>query len=183
MYKSSKQTLIFKYIFPFLFILGYTLAFIVSDFIEETPEGYPMAFAIMSLWISIFLVQMPFRLKNIETSDDGVKIIGRQNKLIPFSNIESVSKFDVASPWFMTIKYFDQQTQENKKICYMPSQSDSKMMADDAMTAFIKNKIKEENPHYSEENQPSTVKNFLFLMLLSSPVTLAVLYFISEPWF
>jgi len=175
MYKSSKQTLIFKYIFPILFILGLIFPFLFSNFIEESPDGFSLAFAIVSIWISIFLVQMPFRLKNIETSDDGVKIIGKQNKLIPFSDIESVSKFDVASPWFMTIKYMDKQTQKNKKICFMPSHSDSRIMADDAMTSFIKSKIK-------KENQPSAVKNFLFLMLLSSPFTLAALYFLSQSW-
>ncbi|WP_321307760.1 hypothetical protein [Marinifilum fragile] len=177
MYASSKQTVFFKYYFPFLFILGFGTSFLASGFVDTAPDGFKIAFAIMSVWLSIFFIQVPFRLKKITTLEKGILVKGRERKLIPYADIESVSKFDLAGPWFMTIKYFDQKSGDTKKICFMPSHTQKRTMADDAITAFIKERMKEENPQYNEEDQPSTMRNFMVLMLLSLPFSLTAIYF------
>jgi len=177
MYASSKQTVFFKYFFPLLFVFGFGASFLVHNFVGEAPDGVRIAFGIMLIWLSIFFIQIPFRLKSISTSDKGLLIKGRERKLIPYSEIKYVSKFDLAGPWFMTIKYFDQKSGDTKRICFIPTQSQKRIMADDTFTAFIKKKMKEENPQYCEENQPSSMKNFIILTLLSLPFTLTSFYF------
>lgn len=177
MYASSKQTVFFKYYFPFLFILGFGTSFLASGFVDTAPDGFKIAFAIVSVWLSIFFIQVPFRLKKITTLEKGILVKGRERKLIPYSDVESVAKFDLAGPWFMTIKYFDQKSGDTKKICFMPSQSQKRTMADDAITDFIKARMKEENPQYNKENHPSAMKNFMILMLLSMPFTISAFYF------
>lgn len=178
MYTSSKQTPFFKYFFPFLILFVFGFNFWLQDFVDKVPNGFLIAFGIISLWIAIFLLQMPFRLKSVTTADKGILIKGREKKLIPYTDIKSISKFDLAGPWFMTIKYFDTKSGDTKRICFIPTQSQKRTMADDTMTAFIKGRMKEENPQYDEENQPSAMKNFVILMLLSLPFTLAAISFI-----
>lgn len=91
-----------------------------------------------------------------------------------------VAKFDITNPFFVTIKYRDKGTDSYKKIAYMPSQRDQKMFADDTLTAYIKNMVKSSNPNFTREKDPSTMKNFLFLMLLSLPFTILMFYFLNE---
>jgi hypothetical protein len=65
MYKSSPFTFVFKFIFP-VFMLAGVIFGIYMSWIEGTPEsqGFAKAMITITVWISIFLVQMPFRLKH-----------------------------------------------------------------------------------------------------------------------
>ncbi|NOU60795.1 hypothetical protein [Marinifilum caeruleilacunae] len=177
MYNSSNQTLFFKYFFPLLFIFGFGASFLANNFVGEAPDNFKNAFAVVFIWFLLIYAQMPFRLKIISTSDSGIIIKGRERKLIPYSDIESVSKYDLAGPMFMTIKYFDQKSGDTKKICFLPSHSQKRTMADDKITAYIKKKMKDENPKYREENQPSNTKNFFILMLVSLPFSVTAFSF------
>jgi len=182
MLKSSSLTFVFIYIFP-VFMLGGAVFGIYSSWIEGTPESLSFAksMTVMTLWISFFLIQMPFRLKYIEAHEDclQIKSFGKQFK-IEYRDIYWISKFDLTSPWSMTIKYRDNDTGFDRKISFMPSQNDQRLFHDDAMTEFIKYRVKEENSNFSEDQQPSTMKNFLFLFLLSLPFIALTFYFMKD---
>ena len=182
MYKSSPFTFVYKFIFP-VFILAGVIFGIYMSWIEETPEslGFAKAMITVTVWISIFLVQMPFRLKSIETTENGIiiKDIGKET-IIDYKDIDWITKFDFSSPWFITIKYHIKETGESKKISFMPNQRDQRFFANDAMTEYIKNKIISENVNYSKDTQPSQVKNFILIMILSLPFTVLAFYFLNE---
>lgn len=182
MYKSSPFTFIFKFIFP-VFMLAGVIFGIYMSWIEGTPEsqGFAKAMIAVTVWISIFLVQMPFRLKNIKTTDQGIIIKDFGKELsIDYKDIDWITKFDFSSPWFITIKYRVKETGESKKISFMPNQREQKFFTNDAMTEFIKNKIIAKNVNYSKDSQPSQIKNFILIMILSLPFTVLAFYFINE---
>lgn len=182
MYKSSPFTFVFKFIFP-VFMLAGVIFGIYMSWTEGTPEsqGFAKAMITVTVWISIFLVQMPFRLKNIETTDQGIiiKDFGKETS-VNYKDIDWITKFDFSSPWFITIKYHINETGEHKKISFMPNQRDQRFFANDAMTEFIKNKIISDNVNYSKDSQPSQIKNFILIMILSLPFTVLALYFMNE---
>ncbi len=181
-FKSSKQTVLFKYFFPFLFLIGFISAISANSILGKTPDGFPQAFLIITIWLSIFLVQVPFRLKNVTALNDGIIIKGLDKKIIPYQDIISVSMFDLAGPWFVTIQYEEKSSLQRKKICFIPSSSDKRIMADDEMTKFIKNKMQIENPSNYELNQKSSIKNFFIMMLLGAPFAILAFYFLSSSW-
>ena len=179
MHKSSPLTFIFKYIFPAFMIVGMIYGNLMT-WTEGSPESqrFAMATLIASLWASIFIVQMPFRLKYIRTSETGIIIKTRGiEKLVYYKDIEWVAKFDFTSPFFMTLKYHDNEDGLYKKISYMPSQNDQTIFGSDEMTKYIKEKISTENPEYSKESQPSTIKNFLRTTLIGLPFFILIFYY------
>ncbi len=182
MYKSSPFTFIFKFFFPFFMLAGLIFGIYIA-WIEGSPEsqGFAKAMITVTIWLSIFLVQMPFRLKNIETTDNGIiiKDFGKET-IIDYKDIQWITKFDFSSPWFVSIKYYIKETGEYKKISFMPNQSDQRFFANDAMTEFIKNKIITENLNYSKDTQPSQIKNFALLMILGTPFAILGFYFMIE---
>jgi hypothetical protein len=163
-------------------LVGVTFGIYMS-WTEGTPESQTFAKAMITVavWISIFLVQMPFRLKNIETTDRGIiiKDFGKETS-VDYKDIDWIKKFDFSSPWFITIKYHIKETGEHKKISFMPNQRDQRFFANDAMTEFIKNKIISENVNYTKDTQPSQIKNFILIMILSLPFTILAFYFMNE---
>lgn len=179
--KSSSQTFIFKYLFPVL-MLGMALFAIYMMYFQGDvmSKSFAKAFAVAFLWISYFLIQMPIRLKSIEAKENGIIIKNNESQLIEYKNIVWITKFDITSPFFITIKYRDKISDSYKKIAYMPNQRDQKMFQDDNLTAYIKNKVKSSSSDFTREQAPSTMKNFLFLMLLSLPFTILMLYFLNE---
>ena len=185
MYKSSSFTFIYIYIFP-VFMLGGFIFGIYNSWIIGTPESlsFSKTMIVATVWVSFFLIQMPFRLKYIDTHNEYllIKDFGKQIKL-EYRDIQWITKYDITSPWFVTIKYRDNKTGGERKVSFIPSKGDYRLFRDDAMTEFIKNKIKTENPNYIEELQPSKIKNFLLLMLLSSPFVALSYYFMNGLYF
>ena len=180
MYSSSPLTVFFKYIFP-IFMIGGSIFGIFGAFADGTPEsiGFAKSMIVATIWISIFLVQFPFRLKQIETSDSGILIKGFSgDKLIDYKDIYWIAKFDLSNPWFVTIKYRDAETGFDKKISYMPNNKYQKMFSGDEMIQHIQDKIELNNPDYSRELAPSKVKNLILLFILSSPFVVLSLYFL-----
>ena len=153
---------------------------IYMSWTEGSPEslGFAKGMLTVTVWISIFLIQMPFRLKNIETTEQGILIrdFGRET-FVDYKDIQWISKFDFSSPWFVTIKYNEKETGGTKKISFISNQQDQRFFGNDAMTEFIEKKIAEENLDYSK---PSKVKNFVILMILSLPFTVLALYFMND---
>ena len=182
MYKSSPQTFIFKNIFPIIMLGGGIIGFFTLKISgDELASNFANAFGIALVWISIFLIQIPFRLKNVEVGENGLKInSGNGNQIIPFKKINSVSKFDLSNPWMITIKYLDSQKNENRKISYMPNSKYQRFMKEDEMTEFLTQKAKSENPNFEESN---TLKNILILFLAGLPFFIGMIYFMSKTGF
>lgn len=169
-HKSSRLTFVYQYIFPvavplFCAFLLYTM----WDFNEETKSFFYVFLATFT-WVMIFLIQMPFKLKPITATDQGITIHHRnEDEAISYQAVTSVSRYDLTNPWMMTIAYQDRG--EQRKINYMPQQRAFKMS--DELTDFIKAKSQAANPQYQEV---SSMKNYLKLLLFSLPVMLVVLY-------
>jgi len=185
MYKSSSQTFIFKYIHPFFIIFGGLFGiYALYNFGGQGGSGFIKAFCIAYLWTFIFLIQVPFRLKSLEADVDGVKIISRNTKeLIKYKNIEYISKFDLAAPWFTTIKYKDDISNLSKKIAFIPSPKDQVIFKEDNLSSYIKANMKLHVPHYHDSMHPSTFKNMGRLFLLATPVIGLMLYFMKDIFF
>ena len=179
MYKSSQLTIIFKYFFPVIMIT-FAILGILKLWTSEIPESHDFAkgFIFMAIWVSIFLVQMPFRLKSVETTEQGllIKDFGKK-MLIDYRDVHWISKYDITCPWAITIKYRDKDSEKDKKVSYMPGQSTQQLFKNDTMTQYIMDQIKAHNPDYSKDDQPSAFKNMIITTLLGLPFLLAFLYF------
>ncbi|MEM9258536.1 MAG: hypothetical protein AAGA62_02750 [Bacteroidota bacterium] len=131
-------------------IIGF---FILKNTGDESVSNFANSFGIAWVWISIFLIQMPFKLKNIEVDKNGLKVKSARNEeLIPFKNIISVSKFDFTNPWMMTVKYLDAAKNECIKISYLPSPKHQRFMKEDEMTEYLTTQAKSQNPNFEESN-------------------------------
>ena len=128
----------------------------------------------------MFYLQQPFRLMHMEATENGliIKNFGEQ-KTVNYRDIRWVANFDLSCPWFVTVKYKDQNTGLYKKASYMPNQKDMRTSGDDAMTEFIKNKIISENPNYSKKDEPSKVRNVVLLIFINLPFSLLALHFLG----
>lgn len=185
MYKSSNQTFIFKYLFPVIFLVGGSIAiFYMWNSEGELGRGFIYAFCVAYAWNMIFLVQLPFRLKSIVASEDGVKIIeGDSHKLIKYKNIDCLAKFDLHAPLFVTLKYNEEKTNLSKKIAFMPSKNDQIPFNEDKLTTYIKQNMKLHVPHYDESIHPSSFSNLIKLFLFSLPAIALMLYFLKDTIF
>ncbi len=182
MHKSSPFTSFFKVIFPVFMIMGFIFGIYLS-WTQGPPEsqGFTKAMIIGGAWVSIFLVQLPFRLKSIEASEKGIiiKEFGKEVS-VNYQDIHWIAKFDFTCPWFITIKYHNTETGKAKKISFMPNHPGKGFLVNDAMTLYIKEKIASNNPNYTETSQPSDIKNFMMLMVLAIPVVILCFYYMSE---
>ena len=178
-YNSSPLTFIFKYIFPAIMLISGIIGFVALKNIgDESLSNFANAIGIAMVWISIFLLQMPFRLKKIELDKNGLMIkLGNDEELIPFKNINSISKFDLSNPWMITVKYSDSTKNENRKISYMPNSKYQRFMKEDEMTEYLTEQSKSQNPNFVESN---TMKNLLILMFAGLPFFMGTIYFMYK---
>lgn len=176
-YKSAPLTFIYKYLLPIVVLLGGIIMFItLKNNGDESTSNIVYAFGIIFFWNALFLIQLPFRLKKITIDKDGVSIkSGNGAKIIPFKDIKAVSKYDLFSPWMMTIKYVDSKKQEERKISYKPHSKYERFLKADDMTAYLREQAKINNSHFEESN---TIKNYLILALAELPCFIGMCYFI-----
>ena len=180
MYKSSSfRTFIFKYVHPLILLVGGAIAiFFMRNESMEVNSSFVNVFTVAYAWTSIFLLQAILRLKWIEANENGVLIkSGKTTNLVKYENIEYLAKFDIGSPWFMTMKYTEEGTNLSKKIAYIPSQKNQIFFKDDRLTDFIKAQMKTKIPHYDDSIHPGALRNLAILALLATPVLLLMLYF------
>ena len=179
--KSSSQTLIIKYFFPVIMLFGGIFGiYFLNTQGDENMKGFANAFAVAVTWSYLFQIPMLIRLKVIEAKDNGVLVNGKNQQLIAFKDIVWISKFDLISPFFITIKYRDRVSGSDKKIAFMPKPQDQVMFQDDKLTAYLKNMIDENKSTFTREEAPSMVKNIFLLILLSLPVIMLMLYFMNQ---
>ncbi|MBN1180730.1 MAG: hypothetical protein JXB49_00485 [Bacteroidales bacterium] len=182
MYKSSSQTFIYKYLFPVIFIIGPVFQMVMT-WNTDDPEliAHNKGFMVMYLWVLLFLVQFPFRLKNIETSEKGIVIREfKKQKFISYHDLIWITKYDITCPFFVTIKYRESDTGLEKKIAFIPAKNQQRFFRNDAMSEFIQSQIKKENNEFSDEKRPSQFRNLIILALLGLPFFLLSLYFMGE---
>ena len=102
MYKSSPLTTFFKYVYPSIMIGGGGFG-VYKMLTAGDPAVYNfgLAFLVAIVWVSVFMLQLPFKLKSIEATKKGVYIFeGEEKKLIKYRDIQYMSKFDFPAPWF-----------------------------------------------------------------------------------
>ena len=185
MYKSSPVTPMFIYFFPIFFLGGSVMSiYTYGSQADEESLAFAKAFIVATIWISLFVIQMPFRLKNIVATDMGlmVKGIGKAT-FIDYKDIEWLTKFDITSPWFITIKYRDGISGISKKISFMPNRYQQRIFGNDELTEYIITMMKKNNPYYSEDQSPSKLKNFTILIVLCIPFMLLSIYFLKDSIF
>lgn len=177
-YTSSSQTFLYKYIYPVIMIVGGIVSFVVLKKSSNGLTDFAYGFGIAFLWNAIFIFQMPFRLKKIEADEKGIIVkSGEEEEKIAFGNVMAVAKFDLTNPWMITIKYFDESKNENRKLSYMRNAQYYRFLKDDEMTAFIKKEAKKQNLKFVEI---SAMKNFLILFLMGLPFFIGVIYFLTK---
>ena len=181
-YTSSPLTFIFKYIFPPIMIAGGIIGYLTLNNSDDVVmSNFSNAFGIAMIWVSIFLIQMPFRVKNVEVDENGLSIrSGNGSKAIPFKNIKSVSILDLTNPWMITVKYKDINKDQTNKLSYMPNSKYQRIMKLDEMTEYITQKAKAQNENYEES---STIKNLALLFLAGLPFLIGMIYFMSKTGF
>lgn len=144
----------------------------------EATSNFAISFAIAYAWVAIFLVRIPFNLKRIEVDDSGLRVLSKnQSESISFRDIVSVSYFDFANPWMVTVRYHDSASHESKMFSYMPNAAYGKFLKPDEMTQFIIEEAERQNPQYQASNP---VKNLGILFLAGLPVFGAMLYFMAK---
>jgi len=144
-------------------------------------KNFAIAFGISLVWISIFLLKMPFNLKSISADENGIRIKSTKDfSIIKYNHVRSISKFDFTNPWMITLKYFDEIKGKEIKISYMPNSKYQKFLQDDEMTSFIMEKSKLNNPNFVES---STIKNLLLLFLAGTPFFIGMIYFMLKSGF
>jgi hypothetical protein len=169
MYKSSKQAYIFKYLFPVAFVItSVQMIYMYStDAAITLPFGKFIFFCLIPP--AYYFTQMLLKLTVVEANETSILISTLfKTKEINYSEIEWVSKFDLAMPFMSTIKYFDIESGQTRKVCFMPSMQDKQLFAlwTDDITDFIKAQIEKYNVNYSKENEPSKIIPILTLSII-----------------
>ncbi|MEM9548137.1 MAG: hypothetical protein AAGA77_19305 [Bacteroidota bacterium] len=171
-----------KYVYPVIIIFGGGIA-VSFLWYQDIPggEGFKKAFLTGYLWVLLWVIQMPFRIKIVEAGSDGVKIgTGENQKLITYENIEYVTHFHYTAPWGTTMQYKDEETNVSKKVAFLISTKQQQGFGENKMTRYIKDNMKLHIPHYDDSIHPSMVQNMLTGFLISLPVILLVIYFMKD---
>lgn len=179
MYKSSKLTFFFKYIFPVIFFISMSFG-IFMIWRESSYEftGFVIGMIIVSIWSLIILSQMQFYLKRITATEDGVSFRNSGKDIfIDYKSIDCVYKFDFSISWGITIKFKDKNTGKYRKIAYMPSSRDHRPFKDDLMTEYIKKRSSAENENYQADTVSAMIKRIAISMAMGLPVLALALYF------
>lgn len=169
MFKSSSSSNIYKYLYPVLTLA--LMVYFLYVFVNKAGElslEYIVATILMFVWIFVFSLQMPFRLKNIEADESGVHIMSKEGKkTVEYGDILWISKFDLSSPSLITIRYKDRATGLEKKVAYLPDRKAGAMMGDDELTGFIKNKVLLLNPELEDSMKKVQRSKYLVFITLS----------------
>ncbi|MDF1699019.1 MAG: hypothetical protein P1U56_24415 [Saprospiraceae bacterium] len=182
MYKSSPLTSFFKYAYPAIMIGGGSFA-IYKMMTAGDPAVYNfgLAFSVVLIGFSFFLLQLPFKLKSIEATKKGVYIVEEDSKeLIKYRDIQYVSKFDFPAPWFPSMKYYDRKGDVMKKIAIMPDAEHQTPFKEDEMSKYIKENMKLNIPDYDPSRHPDALRNMIKLLLYASPFIALVMYFLTR---
>ena len=140
---------------------------------------FAAAFTIISIWV--LGVQMPYRLRIVETEEEGLltKRAGTE-QFIPYSEMYWLTRFDVMCPWFITLRYKDNKSGRRRKIAYIPKDPFANMFRQDEMTTYIKERIREKSKYWDPKKEPVILRRFILLFLFGSPMLLVLFYFVKK---
>ncbi len=160
-------------------LIGGTVAYLfLSSSGDEISTNFKNAFGIAFVWSAIFVIQMPFGLKEIEVDEKGIRVKSdSRDKTIPFKNVNSVVKFGLSNPMMVIVKYSTSDGNEKRKLSYMRNSKYQRIMKEDEMTEYLTNQAKANNPNFEESN---TFKNLLILFLLGLPFFIGMFYFMTK---
>jgi hypothetical protein len=185
MYKSSSMTFIYKYVFTPLWGLGFLSGIILTwDKEDQFLYDWSRGAAVMVSWALIWLTIMMIRLRNVEASQEFL-IIDTFNgqKKIDYAIISWIYQIALIHPTMISIKYYDKEISDYKKILVLPSMSSQlfkfNFLKEHEMTEYIREKIVFKNPGYSKENEPSRWLPIAYIAITALPVNLIVELFFS----
>jgi hypothetical protein len=183
MYKSSSFTFFYKYLF--IPILGVVFLFVIATswktndlFLHDWTRGS----ALLLAWAMIWLIIMMIRLRSVEVRPENLKIKTLQGeKTIDYKDIEWISQIAMINPRMISLKYYDKETAQTKKILIIPDMGSLmyrfNYLAEHEMTKYIRERIIQSKPEYSKENEPSRWLPAGLILLKAIPVILFVNHF------
>lgn len=176
--RSSSFTFIYKYIFTPLMIAGFGFGALMG-FFQDNGFGITFAYAMTLswLWFSFWLVLLSLRLRNVEATRENlvIKSFGKR-KTVKYADVEWVSQPAMINPTVISLKYYDRETEESKRILVLPS-TQSQMFAfsliqESDLTLFLRENISVAHPSYSKDNEPSRWIPLGLILLSGMPVFL-----------
>ena len=186
MYKSSSMTFVYKYlltpVWGGVFLFGIIISWNMGD---PFSYNWSRGAALMVGWALIWLTIMMIRLRSVEATHENfiIKTI-RGRKVIGYKDIEWVSQIAMINPVLISIKYYDKETGDSKKILIIPSMSSQMIkfnfLGEHEMTQFIRERLITTKPDYSIDLEPSRWLPFGLILITSIPVILIEkLYFMN----
>lgn len=161
MYKSSSMTFVYKYLFTPVWggviLIGIITTWNTNDaFWYDWSRGIALLFG----WAMIWMLIMMFRLRSVEAQHDHLVIKSfREKKIVDYRDIEWVSQLAMINPVMISLKYFDKESGESKKILIMPGMSSQmfnfNFLKELEMTTFIRERVIAFKPDYSKALEPS----------------------------
>lgn len=187
MYKSSSMTFVFKYLFIPIWGGGVLIAIITSwnandAFSYDWSRGFALLFGWAIIWISIMVI----RLKSVEATHNYLVIKSfRGQKIVDYKDIEWISQLAMISPVMISLKYFDKESGESKKILIMPGKSSQmfnfNILRELEMTTYIRERVIAFKPDYSKELEPSRWIPAGLLLITGLPIMLLMnFYFMNS---
>ncbi len=161
MYASSSMTFLYKYFFTPIFIavsLFNITSFMFVD--DQIPNDWLISSTLMTGWAIIWLIILMIRLQRVKATHENLVIKSiRGRKSIKYKDIEWVTQFALINPDLISLKYFDEEIGEFKKILIMPSLSSQmfrfNILKESELIKFIRQQIIASKPDYSEDLEPS----------------------------
>ena len=176
-FTSSPYTNVFKYAAPTLTLLGSLFAiFMMVKVTEQFPQNFLMAFVVVAVWSFLNVIPMPFYLKKIRVDERGVSFRHQGlEKVIPFSQIRSVSLFEPLSANVITIRYTERGSEDVQRVMYLPNPEHQRPLKLDEMTLHLQERAARENPQYQVRG---TLRNVAITFLFALPALALTAYFV-----
>jgi len=186
MYRSSRLTYFYKYIFVPLWGIGFLfgiIAFWSKD--DQFSYDWSRSAALMVGWIIIWLIIMMIRLRSGEANYENFELdtfVGK--KIVDYKDIEWIYQIGLISPILISVKYYDNVIGKSRKILIMPSTSEYFfriiLFGELEMTKFIRERIIAANPDYSKDLEPSRWLPAGLIILTAIPVNLIIEMYFSH---
>ena len=169
MYSSSSLTIFFRYYFPFIFLGLVALVYLLTNM--QTTELLTII-AVVICGSPIYFLTLG-QLRYVKAMHD--KLVTETlnyEEEIKYEQINYIYQSALTKPIFVRISYSDSETGKTKRFYAMGSLSEDAFRIDPfqlrelELTKFIRRKIKEANPEYDEDSEPSRWTTPLLTLIL-----------------
>jgi len=179
-YRSSSTTYFYRYVLTSLFggsfLLILIFAWNLQDyFLYEKLSGATITVFWALIWLTILMI----RLRSVEANREGLRIkTFRGERTIDYKDVDWIFQTIFIRPVLISMKYRDRETGKSKRILLMPEMNsqnfDLNLSDETEMTKFIRERIIDSNPNYSNAIEPSRWRP-IGLMLLTGLSALLVM--------